>query len=167
MAQTKKMDESAFAKIVKEFNAVGELIRARQDEKQAIIDQFRSESKRFFFGKISERTLASSVGKTNKELQKLDGEIRTQIAKAGDLANQARKFISAQSPKTFRAKISGVSRTGTRKKVSRRRKVVRRKPARRKPVAKKKVVKRKVVRRKPARRKPVAKKKKAAKKRKK
>ncbi len=152
MAQTKKMDESAFAKIVKEFNAVGELIRARQDEKQAIIDQFRSESKRFFFGKISERTLASSVGKTNKELQKLDGEIRVQIAKAGDLANQARKFISAQSPKTFRAKISGVSRTGTRKKVSRRRK----------PVAKKKVVKRKVVRRK-----PVAKKKKAAKRRKK
>ncbi len=63
MALVKKMNESAFAQILKEFHALGELIRARQDEKQAIIDQFDSESKRFYFGKISEKALESSIKK--------------------------------------------------------------------------------------------------------
>jgi len=118
MDQTKKMDESAFAEIVKEFNAVGELIRARQDEKQALIDEFNSESKRFFFGKISERTLASSVKKTNTELQKLDNQIRMTINKAGTLAAQAKRLAQAQSPRRFKATLSGIVRTDVKKRKS-------------------------------------------------
>lgn len=148
MAKTKKMDESAFAKLVKEFHAMGELVRARQDEKQAIIDEFNSEGKRFFLGKISEKALASSVRKTNNELHRLDKSIRDAIARAGDIATQAKKFVSVQSPKTFRATLSGVSGI-TKKKKKARRRVVRRKP----------VAKRKVVRKKPVRKKAVAKKK--------
>jgi hypothetical protein len=146
MVQTKKMNESFFANILKEFNAVGELIRARQDEKQAVIDEFNSESKRFFFGKISERALASSVKKTNKEFQRLDGSIREAIAKAGNLATQARKFVSAQSPKTFKATLSGISGEG-KKKVKKKR-------------VKKKSVKRKIVKKKRVKKKPVKKKRK-------
>jgi len=130
-AKTKKMDESTFAQIVKEFNAFGELIRARQDEKQAVIDEFNSESKRFYFGRISEKTLASSAAKTNKELRRLDEQIRATIEKAGDLAAQARKFASAQSPKSFKAILSGVVSSGS-KRPARKRKSVRRKPAKRK-----------------------------------
>ncbi len=129
MVQTKKMDESAFANIVKEFNAFGELIRAKQDEKQAIIDEFDSESKRFFLGKISERTLESSVRKTNKEMQKLDDGIRTAIKSAGDLAGQARKFASSQSPRSFKATLSGVVRTGQTKPRRRVKKRIRKKPS--------------------------------------
>ena len=148
MPKTKKMDESAFAKIVKEFDAVGELIRARQDEKQAVLDEFNSESKRFFFGKISEKTLSSSARKTNQELQKLDGEIRKAIASVTDLGLQARKFALAQSPKAFRATLSGVSGGGAkkRKRLPVRKKVVRKKVVKRKPVAKRKAsVKKKTV----------------------
>jgi len=130
-AKTKKMDESTFAQIVKEFNAFGELIRARQDEKQAVIDEFNSESKRFYFGRISEKTLASSAAKTNKELRRLDEQIRATIEKAGDLAAQARKFASAQSPKSFKAILSGVVSSGS-KRPARKRKSARRKPAKRK-----------------------------------
>ena len=129
--KTKKMDESAFAEIVKEFNAVGELIRARQDEKQAVIDEFNSESKRFYFGKISERTLASSAAKTNKELRRLDEQIRTTIERAGELSDQARKFSSAQSPKSFKATLSGVVSSGS-KRPDTKRKSARRKPAKKK-----------------------------------
>ena len=136
MVQTKKMDESTFAEIIKEFNAVGELIRARQDEKQAVIDGFNSESKRFFFGKISERTLASSVRKTNKELQKLDDQIRETIEKTRNLAGQARRFASIQSPRIFKATLSGV------KAESKKRTYKRRKPVKKKS-AKKSFVKRK------------------------
>jgi len=149
MPKTKKMDESAFARLVKEFDAVGELIRARQDEKQAVIDEFNSESKRFFFGKISEKTLSSSARKTNQELQKLDSEIRTAIAGVTDLGLQARKFASAQSPKSFRATLSGISGGGLKK---------RKRPPVRKKAVKKKVVKRKVVKKKVAKRKPSRKK---------
>jgi len=152
MPKTKKMDESAFAKIVKEFDAVGELIRARQDEKQAILDEFNSESKRFFFGKISEKTLSSSARKTNQELQKLDGEIRKAIAGVTELGLQARKFASAQSPKSFRATLSGISGGGLKK--------------RKRPPVRKKVVKRKPAKKKVVRKKPVAKKKASARKKK-
>ena len=154
MAKTKKMDESSFARLVKEFNAVGELVRARQDEKQSIIDEFNSESKRFFFGRISEATLASSVRKTNKEFQRLDNDIRKAIGRAGDIATQARRFVSAQSPKAMRSTLSGIS-IGPKKKKRKaaKKKVVKRKPVKKKAVkrrpAKKKVVERKVVRRKP------------------
>ena len=161
MAKTKKMDEVAFAKLVKEFNAVGELIRARQDEKQAIIDQFKSESKRFFFGRISEKTLASSVQKTNKEFRKLDTEIRRAIVRANDLATQAKRFVSAQSPKVFTAKLTGIG-GGTRKKPTRRKAAKKRRaPAKRKPAKKRVVkkkrapVKRKAVKRKPAKKRVV------------
>ena len=136
-AKTKKMDESAFAQIVKEFNAFGELIRARQDEKQAVIDEFNSESKRFYFGRISEKTLASSAAKTNRELRRLDEQIRATIEKAGDLAAQARKFASAQSPKSFKAILSGVVSSGS-KRPARKRKSARRRPAKRKKSATKK-----------------------------
>lgn len=114
--QTKKMDENYFAKLVKEFNAVGELIRARQDEKQSVIDEFDSESKRFYFGKISEKTLASSIAKTNRELKRLDNEIRKAIAKVSDIGIQARKFASAQSPKAFKATLSKVVQVGEKSK---------------------------------------------------
>ena len=135
-AKTKKMDESAFAQIVKEFNAFGELIRARQDEKQAVIDEFNSESKRFYFGKISEKTLSSSAAKTNRELRRLDEQIRITIERAGDLAAQARKFASAQPPQSFKATLSGVVSSGS-KKPATKRKSERRKPAKRKTSAKK------------------------------
>jgi len=135
-AKTKKMDESVFSQIVKEFNAFGELIRARQDEKQAIIDEFNSESKRFYFGKISEKTLASSAAKTNRELRRLDEQIRATIEKAGDLSAQARKFASIQSPKSFKATLSGVVSSGSKKPATKRRSV-RRKPAKRRTPTKK------------------------------
>jgi hypothetical protein len=112
------------------------------------MDAFDSESKRFYFGKISEKTLASSVKKANAEVQKLDAQIRVTIAKAGELAIQAKRFASAQSPKPFKATLSGVIGSGKkRKNPAKKRKAPTRKPAKkavRKPV-KKKIVKRKPV----------------------
>lgn len=102
------MNESFFAKIQKELTATGELIRARQDEKQALLDEFDNECKRFFFGKISQRALMSSVKKTNKELQRLDRAIRTAMAKARNLSDREMKQVSAQAPIGYRAAISGI-----------------------------------------------------------
>lgn len=109
MVQTRHMNEESFARILKEFNVAGELVRARQDEKQGLLNEFDMECKRFFFGKISERALASSVKKTNRELQRLDKEIRRNMMRSRKAGERALKIISAQAPIGYRATLSGIS----------------------------------------------------------
>jgi len=135
------MNESFFAKLLKETNVSGELIRARQDEKQGLLNEFDSECKRFFFGKISERALVSSVKKTNAELHRLDSEIRRNVTRARNLTDKTAKLTSAQAPHGFRATLSGITIRGAKKK-----------PVKKKPV-KKKVVKKKSIKKKPVRKK--------------
>ncbi len=145
MVQTRKMNESFFVKMQKELTTAGEWIRSRQDEKQALLDEFDQECKRFFFGKISQRALMASVKKANKELQRLDKSIRDGIKRARSVSDREMKLVSAQAPIGYRATISGIVGGKVKKK-----KTVKRKPA------KKKTVKRKA----PSKKKPVKKKKK-------
>lgn len=140
MVQSKKVNASYFAELLKELNVVGELIRARQEEKQGVLDGFEDESKRFFFGKISERALMSSVKKTNEELHKLDVEIRKNITRARSLADRLAKMAANQAPIHYVAKISGISGG---KKIVKKKKVVK-KNAPVKRSAPKKVVKKSV-----------------------
>ncbi len=116
MVQVKMMNEEFFAKTLKEFNVAGELVRARQEEKQGLLNEFDTECKRFFFGKISERALAASVKKTNAELVRLDGQIRENMKKARMAGDRATKLISAQAPVGYRATLSGISGGADKKK---------------------------------------------------
>ena len=148
MVKVKKMNESFFAKLLKELNVAGELVRARQEEKQGLLDEFNKTSKRFFFGKISERTLAASARKTNKELQRLDRSIRDNIKKAKAASDKAAKLTSDQAPIGYKATLSGV--TGGVEKKKKVKKVKKKVVRKKKPVKKKakKKVKKKVVRKK-------------------
>ncbi len=129
MAQSKKMNETNFSKLVKEFHAIGELIRARQDEKQSIMNSFDLEKKRYSAGKLSKKALESSAKKTNKEFLRLDKQIRGIIARANALGDFSKKLASQQAPKVFRAKASGIfllkkkvkRKAAPRKKVSKKR----------------------------------------------
>jgi len=112
MVRVKMMNEEFFAKTLKEFNVAGELVRARQEEKQSLLNEFDTECKRFFFGKISRRSLQSSVDKTNKELHRLDSEIRENMTKARHAGDRALRLISAQAPVGFRATMSGITGGG-------------------------------------------------------
>ena len=109
MVQVKMMNEEFFSKTLKEFNVAGETVRSRQEEKQGLLDEFDTECKRFFYGKISRRALQSSVDKTNKELARLDKEMRENIAKARNAGTKAMHLTSAQAPVGFRATMSGIS----------------------------------------------------------
>lgn len=109
MVRVKMMNENFFAKILKELNVAGELVRARQEEKQGLLDEFDLESKRFFFGKISERALASSVKKTNKELKRLNKQIRDNISRSKKAADRATKMVTSQAPIAYKATLSGIS----------------------------------------------------------
>lgn len=120
MVKVRMMNEEFFAKAIKEFNVTGELIRARQEEKQGLLDEFDNESRRFFYGKISRRALQSSVNKTNNELHRLDSEIRQNMTKARHAGNRAMHLVSVQTPVAFRATLSGITGGGAGKKVKRR-----------------------------------------------
>lgn len=144
MAKAKMMNESEFAKLIKEFNAVGELIRARQEEKQSVIDAFELEISRYKAGKISKKTLDSSIKKTNKEFMRLDREIRKGISRVNSLGTRANQLASRQAPIAFRAKSGGVGMLSKKKTVKKkvvRKKVAKKKQVKRKPV--KKTVKKK------------------------
>lgn len=129
MVQTKKMNESVFAQLLKSLTVAGEIIGARQEEKQALLNQFDTECKRFFFGKISERALISSVKKTNKELLRLDKAIRANISISKKLSNKVSILVFAQSPIKYIAKVSGIE--------SEKKKVVKKKTVNKKVVKKK------------------------------
>jgi len=116
MVQVKMMNEEFFAKAIKEFNVAGELVRARQEEKQGLLDEFDQECKRFFYGKISRRSLQSSVDKTNKELHRLDVEVRENMSKARNAGNRAQHVISVQTPVAYRASLSGINGGGSKLK---------------------------------------------------
>lgn len=138
MANVKKLDTSNFAELQKELTATIEVLRARQDEKQALFDEFDRECKRFFFGKISERALASSVKKTNKEKQRLDNEIRVAIKKARNLSGSEMRMISRQTPTNFKVSLTGVSSVKKKKPVKRKKRVVKKRSVAKKKKTKKK-----------------------------
>jgi len=86
------------------------------------LDEFDSESKRFFFGKISEKALASSVKKTNAEISELDREIRKNITRARSISERLGKIASSQAPESYRVTLSGVSERKVKKSKKARRK---------------------------------------------
>ena len=116
MAKEKMMNEARFSKLVGEFDALGELVKTRQDEKQSVMDEFDKERARYRAGKISEKTVESSARKANKEMMKLNGEIRNIISRANKMADVIKTFVSSQSPRVFRSSVSGIALSGAKKK---------------------------------------------------
>ena len=136
MVHIKRMNEEFFAKLLKDLTASGELVRARQEEKQKLLDAFNKESKRFFFGKISQRAWQSSVKKTNLELQRLDKNRKDAIKSATSLCDRTRKLCVEQMPIGYNATLTGIS-DGKRKKKPKK-KSVKKKVAKKKSSKKKK-----------------------------
>lgn len=135
MVKVKNMNQNTYASLLRAIKVAGETIRSRQEEKKSLLTEFDAESKRFFFGKISERSLASTSNRVNKELNRLDKEIRRAITNARITSSKVISVTAAQAPIKYRATVSGIY--GSEKKPKR--KVVKRKPAKKKSVKKKKV----------------------------
>jgi hypothetical protein len=140
MVKVKMMNENMFAKLAKEYAALGEFIRTRQEEKQSVLDEFDKELVRYKKGNISENTLASSVKKTNVELLKLDKSVRETITKCNKYSDRIRELINKQKPIVYKAREIGVGLASSKKveKKSLGKKVVKRKVSvKRRPVKKK------------------------------
>ena len=106
------MDQSAFESILKDITASAEVIRSRQDQKQAVLNDFDKERQRLKQGKISKKALKSSVPKVRKELMRLNKDIRNNIRNLESVANRAKKFAGHQTPKSFIVSTSGFALGG-------------------------------------------------------
>ncbi|MCL5018252.1 MAG: hypothetical protein M1416_00585 [Candidatus Pacearchaeota archaeon] len=116
MATEKEMNQSSFIKIAKEINAYAEIIKSRQNQKQVIMNDFDKERERYKAGKISKASLASSVPRVRKELQRLNKDIRRNIMHLNKTADRAKRFATSQTPKNFQVSLSGINLAGGKKK---------------------------------------------------
>jgi len=119
MAKEKKMDQIGFEKIVKEFSSYAELVRAKQREKQAVMDGFDKEVRLYRRGKISRDALSAAVPRMNNEINKLDKSIKKHIANVDKTAKTLIAFSDKQAPNKFKATMLGVRSAVSRKIKSR------------------------------------------------
>ena len=108
MVTEKKMDELSYEDIVKELSADGELLRAHQNEKQSVLNDFDSERKRYHTGVISKSALSTSVPMVRKMVRDLDKAIRQDIRNIHKIALKTQKFAERQAPKPFHVALSGI-----------------------------------------------------------
>jgi len=101
VVREKRMDQTVFDQILRDKTAFAESLRERQDEKQAVLDEFGKELGRFRGGKISKKAINASVPKVKKELSRLDKEIRKDILGVTTTSKRATKFAQRQTPRSF------------------------------------------------------------------
>ncbi|UCG95263.1 MAG: hypothetical protein JSV92_04435 [archaeon] len=140
LVKTKKMNETDFAKIVKELTAVAEMIRTNQDEKQSVLDDFDKERTRYRLGKISKKAFSSSVRKVNKELSRLDNAIKKGMGNVNTLSTRISNFSERQKPNRFTVSLEGIKLVsgGKKKKKKPAKKKKPKKKAKKRPKPKKK-----------------------------
>lgn len=115
MVNAKMMDQKLFARLVRDLNVLGESIRTLQEQKQAVLDSFETEKKRYKTGHISEDTLSASVKKTNNELMRIDKKIRETIDKTKKLCPRIIDSVNRQRPKPIRVRVAGAYLLGSKK----------------------------------------------------
>ncbi|MFH1338151.1 MAG: hypothetical protein ABIH55_04740 [Nanoarchaeota archaeon] len=116
MVQIRKIDEKRVDKMIREVVARAEGLRSFQDEKQAVIDQFKKEHQRCRNGQISERALEASSKRRMKELMSLDSKIRNDIKRARSSMRSTNKYIDVYLPEKVKTSKSGVHRVSLKKK---------------------------------------------------
>lgn len=116
MAKSKKLDLRSYTNVINNLTANGEMIRTRQDEKQAAMDDFDKERNLYHAGKISESSVRNSSRKVNAELKKLNKGIGNSMSNIRTVSKQLLALTSRQRPINFSASVSGIKKPRSGKK---------------------------------------------------
>lgn len=93
MVKVKMMDENSFVLLTKDLNVLAELIRTRQEEKEAVLDEFEKEEGRYSKGNVSENAFLKLIKKTNTELDRMDKSIKDSIKKGSMKVKSVERLI--------------------------------------------------------------------------
>lgn len=139
MVQIKKAPISKFEEHIKKSIADLELIKSKQEQKQAVLDEYEKQHKRYADGRISRRAYQIAVNKNRALLSSLDSQIKGSINTSKRALQNALRITAQQAPARFNVSLEGL-KSPARRVVGRIKSVV--KP-RRRPAPKRSVVKRK------------------------
>ena len=124
----RKMEENSLDDHLREITVQGEQIRSLQEEKQALMNEFRHEHTRFKQGKISETAFAKSSRKVTEQLVVLDLAVRRELQHFKAASGRTSKLFERQHPEKIRATKRGLKKAPKRRAKRRARRA--KKPAR-------------------------------------
>ena len=143
MPQIKKAPVTKFEEYIKKAISNVEHIRTKQEEKQAVLDEYEKQHRRYSEGRISRRAYQIAINKNKALLKSLDTSIKRSIGSSKNALQSALKIASQQAPASFKVSMVGLTKPAKRafKDITKRvkkesktvKKAIRRKPARRKP----------------------------------
>ena len=145
MPKVKKTPINKFEEYIKKSISNIEHIRTKQEEKQAVLNEYEKQHSRYADGRISKRAYNISVNKNRALLSSIDTQIKSSINISKKSLQSALKITSKQVPVHFNVSMDGLTKPA-KKVFSTIKKRVSRKPAKRAPV-RRRVVRKRVVRR--------------------
>lgn len=108
MAGVKKIGVNELEGLLSKVVAKIELIRSKQEEREAIIESFEKEHKRFLKGELSKRAYQAALTKQRKMLAELDKDIRRSIRSVNLNLGKIRKSVSSQTPSKVSFDLTGL-----------------------------------------------------------
>lgn len=124
----RKMEENSLDDHLREITVQGEQIRSLQEEKQALMNEFRHEHTRFKQGKISGTAFTKSSRKVTEQLVALDLAVRRELQHFKAASGRTSKLFERQHPEKIRATKRGLKKSPRRRAKRRARRA--KKPAR-------------------------------------
>ena len=109
MPQVRKAPVPQFEEYIKKSITNIELIKTKQEEKQAILNEYEKQHSRFADGKISRTAFDVSVKENKKLLGGIDSEIRKSISSSKSALQSALKITSSQVPEKFNLSLEGLT----------------------------------------------------------
>ena len=146
MPKVKKTPINKFEEYIKKSISNIEHIRTKQEEKQAVLNEYEKQHSRYADGRISKRAYNISVKKNKALLSSIDSQIKSSINVTKKSLQSALKITSKQAPIHFNVSMDGLTKPAKKVFTTIKRRVSN-KPARKAPVRRKKVVRKKVRRR--------------------
>ena len=115
MIQISKINESRLDRLLREVVVRGEELRALQDEKQSVMDEFTNECERCRNGQISKQVLIESAKRVTSELASLDLKIRRNVRESQNHNKKVHVYLELHIPENYLATNDGLKKRRTRK----------------------------------------------------
>ena len=131
MAKVKKAPIGKFEEYIKRAITNIENIRTKQEQKQAVLDEYSKQHRRYADGKISRRAYEAAMRKNKALLSSIDSQIKSSINSTKRALQSSLKITSRQVPVSFKVSMDGLTKPAKRVLSSLKNKVTRKKPVRR------------------------------------
>jgi hypothetical protein len=143
MPKVKKAPVTKFEEYIKKAISNIESIRTKQEQKEAILEEYEKQHRRYAEGRISRRAYKIAVDKNKALLKSIDTQIKRSITTTKNALQSTLRIASKQAPVGFKISMDGLTKPAKKaikdiKKIVKKQKKPVRRVAKRKPVKRRK-----------------------------